>query len=971
MKRKIILKLLKLALFIFILGVFTTLQTEKTLIKVQAAGTSIVSSNANSYANYLKKYSNNDKPVNIINVNATLGYTFTNDEEIKSDDFVVIEEFSGKQGILLPEVGKITYSINVPVTGLYNLKMEYYAINEYEGMTISRSAAIDRGILIDGVSPFSEANNFILHRLWEDKFNVSKVRDSEKNDIKPSQIEKPVWQERVIQDMNGYYDDPYYFYLTAGQHDISFVSNREPLVLASFTFGQFIELKSYSEFITEKENLGIQKKKDNLFTVEGEDATSKTSPILAPVENNSSSRLSPYRRYMVSYNTIGGYNWRLVGDAITWTLPGDFEEGLYQMTFKTLQNFTRGMFTSRTLYINGEIPFKEVKTIEFSYESDWQNNTLASQDGAYWFHLKAGDEISLEVDSGRYGEYIRQIDQLIYDLNFLYREIVMITGISPSMSLDYLLERRITNLYEQIDNAIKVLTDVIKGVEGIAGRGEKIGPLERMLVLLERFDKGEREIIRGLGALKENISSLGTWTNSMKEQPLLIDLIYFHGSDIELPRAHSNIFEKIWRNIILFFGSFFVDQSLSSNIEGEGETIEVWISSGRDQANVLRQLIDETFTPEKGINVDLKLVNSGVLLPATISANGPDVSMGVGEDLPVNWGIRNAMYDLKTFSDFDEVKSRFNDNAMLPLTYEDSVFGLPEQQNFLIMFYRKDILEEIGVTTLPKTWDDVISLIPVLQQRNLEFYLPNVSGGLNPILYALIKQNGGDLYTDDLRESALMEEKARDAFIQFTKFYSDYKFVQNASFINRFRTGEMPIGISYYTDYNTLSVFAPEIRGLWGFAPLPGTITGEDEEGKNIIDNSSTSNVSATIILKNTKYPNEAWEYLKWWTSKDTQVRYGRELEAIMGAAARYPTANIEALANLPWPTKDYLVLKAQMEKSNGIPVVVGSYIVGRYIDNAFRGVINNHANPNDSLYINVLKINKELERKRKEFGLE
>lgn len=969
MKRKIMLKLFKLALFIIILGVFTTLQTEKTLIKVQAAGTSIVSSNANSYANYLKKYSNNVKPVNIINIDATLGYTFTNDEE--TDDFVVVEEFAGKQGILLPEVGKITYSINVPVTGLYNLKMEYFAINEYNGMTISRSAAIDRGILIDGVSPFTEANNFILHRLWEDKFNVSATRDSEKNDVKPSQIEKPVWQERVIQDMNGYYEDPYYFYLTAGQHDISFVSNREPLVLASFTFGQFIKIPNYSEFITEKEKLGIQKKTDDIFTVEGEDATYKTSPILSPVENNSSSRLSPYRRYMVSYNTIGGYNWRLVGDAITWTLPNDFEEGLYQMTFKTLQNFTRGMFTSRTLYINGEIPFEEVKTIEFSYESDWQNNTVSGVDGAYWFHLKAGDEITLEVDNGRYSDYIRQIDQLIYDLNFLYREIVMITGVSPSMSLDYLLERRITNLYEQIENAIKVLNDVIKGVEDIAGRGEKIGPLERMLVLLERFNKGEREIIRGLGALKENISGLGTWTNSMKEQPLLIDLIYFHGSDVKLPRAHSNIFEKIWRNIILFFGSFFVDQSLSSNIEGDGETIEVWISSGRDQANILRQLIDETFTAEKGINVDLKLVNSGVLLPATISNNGPDVSMGVGEDLPVNWGIRNAMYDLKTFPDFDEVKSRFNDNAMLPLTYEDSVYGLPEQQNFLVMFYRKDILEEIGITNLPKTWNDVISLIPVLQQRNLEFYLPNVSGGLNPILYALIKQNGGDLYTDDLRESALMEEKARDAFIQFTKFYSDYKFVQNASFINRFRTGEMPIGISYYTDYNTLSVFAPEIRGLWGFAPLPGTITGVDEEGKNIINNSSTSNVSATIILKSTKYPNEAWEYLKWWTSKDTQVRYGQELEAIMGAAARYPTANIEALANLPWPTKDYLVLKTQMEKSNGVPVVVGSYIVGRYIDNAFRGVINNHANPNDSLYINVLKINKELERKRKEFGLE
>jgi ABC-type glycerol-3-phosphate transport system substrate-binding protein len=210
-----------------------------------------------------------------------------------------------------------------------------------------------------------------------------------------------------------------------------------------------------------------------------------------------------------------------------------------------------------------------------------------------------------------------------------------------------------------------------------------------------------------------------------------------------------------------------------------------------------------------------------------------------------------------------------------------------------------------------------------------------------------------------------MEEPARDAFIKFTQFYADYKFIMNASFINRFRTGEMPIGISYYTEYNSLSVFAPEIRGLWGFAPIPGTMTD------GVLNNTTTSNVSSAVILKSTKHSEAAWKYLKWWTSKETQVRYGRELEAILGAAARYPTANIEALAQLPWPTSDYKILDEQRRNSCGVPVVVGSYIVGRYIDNAFRAVLNDKANPNDSLYTNVLKINKELERKRKEFGLE
>ena len=31
-----------------------------------------------------------------------------------------------------------------------------------------------------------------------------------------------------------------------------------------------------------------------------------------------------------------------------------------------------------------------------------------------------------------------------------------------------------------------------------------------------------------------------------------------------------------------------------------------------------------------------------------------------------------------------------------------------------------------------------------------------------------------------------------------------------------------------------------------------------------------------------------AWEFMKWWASSDTQVRFGREIEALLGSSARY-----------------------------------------------------------------------------------
>jgi ABC-type glycerol-3-phosphate transport system substrate-binding protein len=210
----------------------------------------------------------------------------------------------------------------------------------------------------------------------------------------------------------------------------------------------------------------------------------------------------------------------------------------------------------------------------------------------------------------------------------------------------------------------------------------------------------------------------------------------------------------------------------------------------------------------------------------------------------------------------------------------------------------------------------------------------------------------------------LNEEVSMKAFMKWSEFYTNYKFPVQFDFPNRFRTGEMPIGIADYTFYNMLSVSAPEIKGLWDFAPVPGTPSGDS------IRRDVPSGGSSVIMLKSSTEKDKAWEFMKWWTSKDAQVRFGREMEGLMGAAARYPTANVEALAQLPWPVKDYQALNEQWQYVQAIPEVPGGYFTGRHLDNAFREVITNGMNPREALYDYVRYIDEEIKLKRKEFGL-
>ena len=278
------------------------------------------------------------------------------------------------------------------------------------------------------------------------------------------------------------------------------------------------------------------------------------------------------------------------------------------------------------------------------------------------------------------------------------------------------------------------------------------------------------------------------------------------------------------------------------------------------------------------------------------------------------------------------------------------------------MFYRKDILAEIGLS-VPETWDDVKVAMAVLSQNQMEFgMLPS-----EQIFAMLLYQNGGEYYSEGGDRSALDSDVAVNTFKEYCEFYTDYKLDKETSVEERFRTGECPIIIADYTTYNNLVVSAPDIAGLWDFAPVPGTVQPDGS-----VDHSTGCTGLASIIMADTEYPDACWEFLKWWTSAEVQTQYGREMESLMGSAARVPTANLEAFSNMPWPIDDFEALEKAFEWVKGIPQVPGGYYSWRNVNNAFYTVTTetDTASPREELMDKVIYINAEIDYKREELGL-
>lgn len=922
-------------------------------------------SNEDNYDHYLEKHANAARPDQVIRIE---GEDFIETEGV---GFSLIDEFNdlNEQSVLTPEEGSISWKVDIKEAGLYNMRVHYYPI---EG----KSSAIQREININGELPFSGADYVIFDRVWADQDDEIR-RDENDNDLRPRQTEVPQWVNAPFRDSEGYFNEPYLFYFEKGTQTITLTSKREPMVIDYIELYQHQSAPTYEEVKVDYQANNLEPVSDTFIKVQAEDAVRKSSPTLFPLTDRSSPTVEPYHVSKLRVNTIGGQNWRQPGQWIEWEVEVE-EEGLYQIALKRKQDLLRGIYSSRTLTVNGEVPFKEMDVIRFNYNLDWTTDILGkSDDEPYLFHLKEGtNTIRLTVTLGDVAPLLRTIESSVLDLNEMYRKILMITSNSPDPLRDYQLEKRIPDMLDVFAEQADIIRSVGNHLELITGeRSDKVAVLHSTVTQLEKMVEKPETIARQLDSFKMNVGGLGTWIQTVREQPLTLDYLVVSSPDAEMPRAQATTFEKVKHEVGAFFASYSEDyDSIGSTREQDAidEEITVWVTTGRDQAQILKGMVDDMFTPYSGISVNIRLVQPQVLLPATLAKEGPDVALNMGEDVPVNYAMRSASADLTVFNDFDEVAQRFHESAMVPFEYNGGVYALPEQQMFPVMFYRKDILEELELTP-PETWDDVYNMISVLQRNNLEFYLqiddpmaqnqtllaPNQTFGM------LLFQRDGKFYADDEKSSALDEEISIEAFNQWTQFYTNYKFPLMADFPNRLRVGEMPIGIAPYPTYNMLTVLAPEIRGLWEFTTVPGTLKENGE-----IDHTVPSTSIASMILENSEKKEAAWEFLKWWTDKETQLSYGREMESILGEAARYPTANVDALAELPWPVEDYQNLSEQWQWVKGIPQIPGGYFTGRHLDNAFRRVVNANENPREALQDYVRYINDEIEIKRKEFNL-
>ncbi len=861
-----------------------------------------------------------------------------------------------KPSVRLEAGESIRFTVSIETEGDYVLAFDAAAPEEVLITAPEGELRVDRAL------PAEDARRVIFPLYYRNSTNEFPLdRYGNQTLIPPVRLAR--WTRTFMRDVDFSRKYPLAIHLTAGEHEFQFTLNRQTLLLGSIYLQPFSPEKPYQQYL---EEIGAADTSGVLVELEAEWPAYKNNVSIRPLSSRSL-EVTPYDTYQLLLNTMGGESWQSSGSAVYYEV-GVPQDGLYLITLRVLQNTKNNFTVFRRITVNGEVPFDEFNTVPFVYSTDWVNVTLP-----YRVYLHAGvNVIGLEATTSPYDTAMTNIRQSINDINNLSLEIKHLTGNQTDRYREWEIAEYIPDINERLAvMAEKLAADkaALQAVNGGLNSQEILNyqmALDNILLLAADPNKIPIRMNRLSEGPQSAMQLLGSILASLQKQPLTMDKLYVHSPDVTPPAPKISAWMAFSEGVKRFFHSF--QRNPYQSIGAGEDEIEVWVNRPRQYVDLMQRMADQNFTPQSGIRVKFSIMPNESKLALAIASNiEPDVALGISTNIPYELAVRNALYDLRSFEDFDSFIRIYSPGSLLGYIINDSVYAIPETQDFWVTFYRRDILQQLGLP-VPRTWDEVIAILPELQRYGMNYYTPLSTGsGLKGYLVTApyIWNFGGELYSPDGLTTGL----GSDASITAIKFMAEQFTVYGmpltaANFYDSFRNGTLPVGVSNVETYIKLRTAAPEIEGLWGIDLYPATVLPGGIQKRY-----ATGSAQTCIMLADTDKPQESWEFLKWWMSTETQVEFERQLIMNYGPEYLWYTANLEAFRYLPIPEEDKDVILAQWQWLQEPVKLPGTYMQERSLSNAWNQIVFNGVNPRAAIDDAILTINREMARKMEELG--
>lgn len=873
--------------------------------------------------------------------------------------FLTNDNYEYVNDVLAVKAGDtVTLTIDVPVSGRYVMSFDYLSYDE-------SILPVEMGMKIDGGYPFYEARSMKFETTWvSDGVDVDRYG----NEIVSLPDKLIRWEHKEVMDASYRYSDPLLVELTAGVHKLELNIQEGTLLLGNISLEAPGDVAEYA---------GSTKAEGNaLITIEAEDFYQRNDSSIHAIGEYGSS-LSPLSATTTVLNIIDEDSFNEAGQTVSYQFHVD-NAGYYYIGMNYRQSEKNDFPVFVDWKIDGEIPNSAFKSYQVEAANKFRTVTLTDDnDDKLSVYLEPGDHtISLTISADNLRYALEAVDEIMSGISDLSLEVTKVAGTNKDKYRDLKLTRYIPDVQDRLLGWVDELYSLAEQAQPYvnAKSPDKVAAFSYLLIAanqLKSLAEKPNELVYRVDELSTSVNSINTqianFVDLINDNDLSIDRIYIYQDGARLPKG-QNIFRSIGTSLKRF-GYSFMGQSYSASNTDESH-IQVWVNRPRTYVEIMQKMIDEKFTPETGIEVDLSIMTDAQkLILSNASGDTPDIATGINYSIPFDLAIRGSLVDLSKFDNYKEVFGRYSEGLLVPSVVGDGLYSLPETMNFYVMFYRTDILSKLGLS-VPNTMDELIAMLPDLQMRGLNVYYPTAAmlvmrnfHGTTPIIY----QMDGALYGDTALDILVDSEATVEGFTELTELFTLYDLpVDVPNFYQHFRNGDLPIGIADFNSYNLILNAAPEIANSWSIALVLGI---EDEETGEVKRYMSGGAESTVMFSSDDEREQKAWQFMEWWSRADIQAEFGQRLQILYGDEYIWPTANLEAFERLPYPTSDKDIILTQAQYILETPRLLGSYMMERELSNAFNDVVVNGDTVRSRIDEVAKTVLRETERKLEEFG--
>ena len=873
--------------------------------------------------------------------------------------FLTNDNYEYVNDVLAVKAGDtVTLTIDVPVSGRYVMSFDYLSYDE-------SILPVEMGMKIDGGYPFYEARSMKFETTWvSDGVDVDRYG----NEIVSLPDKLIRWEHKEVMDASYRYSDPLPVELTAGVHKLELNIQEGTLLLGNISLEAPGDVAEYA---------GSTKAEGNaLITIEAEDFYQRNDSSIHAIGEYGSS-LSPLSATTTVLNIIDEDSFNEAGQTVSYQFHVD-NAGYYYIGMNYRQSEKNDFPVFVDWKIDGEIPNSAFKSYQVEAANKFRTVTLTDDnDDKLSVYLEPGDHtISLTISADNLRYALEAVDEIMSGISDLSLEVTKVAGTNKDKYRDLKLTRYIPDVQDRLLGWVDELYSLAEQAQPYvnAKSPDKVAAFSYLLIAanqLKSLAEKPNELVYRVDELSTSVNSINTqianFVDLINDNDLSIDRIYIYQDGARLPKG-QNIFQSIGTSLKRF-GYSFMGQSYSASNTDESH-IQVWVNRPRTYVEIMQKMIDEKFTPETGIEVDLSIMTDAQkLILSNASGDTPDIATGINYSIPFDLAIRGSLVDLSKFDNYKEVFGRYSEGLLVPSVVGEGLYSLPETMNFYVMFYRTDILSKLGLS-VPNTMDELIAMLPDLQMRGLNVYYPTAAmlvmrnfHGTTPIIY----QMDGALYGDTALDILVDSETTVEGFTELTELFTLYDLpVDVPNFYQHFRNGDLPIGIADFNSYNLILNAAPEIANSWSIALVPGI---EDEETGEVKRYMSGGAESTVMFSSDDEREQKAWQFMEWWSRADIQAEFGQRLQILYGDEYIWPTANLEAFERLPYPTSDKDIILTQAQYILETPRLLGSYMMERELSNAFNDVVVNGDTVRSRIDEVAKTVLRETERKLEEFG--